>query len=645
MALGHPKGLFPLFFIEMWERLAFYTMLAILLLYTTDMERGGLGMPPVEGNQIYGMYLAFVYFTPFIGGLIADRLLGYRRAVLLGGALMAIGLFLMSTPGFAPFISGLVCLIIGNGFFKPNISVMVGNLYPDGDTRRDAGFSIFYVGINVGSFLAAFLAAGVRNEFGWLWTFRVAGFGITIGVLILLLQWKLLAKADCRPEKDPTDVGFGAIFGKILLPALVFAIIGFVLAQQYLPIDSVLRPAVCGFMAGMLPVGFFFIRLGFTAEADEKPGLLSLLPIYLAGATFFMVLHLNGSAMTQWARDNTDRTLNWTILQEALPSYYPNAGEDVPRPDPRSLAVAANAADAQMYGQQRLDLEAMDRVAGLSGIEVFEWPATQTAASLAHEEQLWFRRAARVYPTGAVTINERVDSHGATLVSIELDPEAEAIKTVAFLRRIEDATIATYVVNQTTYSSIYDGYRNRFNKDPETLPPGKFLRVINPEIYQSANAIFVVVFTPLVVFAFAWLARRKHAVTTARKIFIGLVLTTSSLLLMALAGWLSENGASKVSALWLIGFYALITAGELCLSPMSLSLITKLSPKRLLGLTMGGWFLATSFGNNFSGFFGGLQAQMAPVPFFLVLASISATVALIIYLLLPKLDAAIKRYC
>ena len=201
-----------------------------------------------------------------------------------------------------------------------------------------------------------------------------------------------------------------------------------------------------------------------------------------------------------------------------------------------------------MYGQQRFDLEALDRIAAVSGIEVFEWPATQTAASLTSEEQLWFRRAVKVYPTGAVTIHERVDSHGATAVSIELDPEAEAIKTVAFLRRTEDATIATYVVNQTTFTSIYDGYTQKYGREPVALPPGKFLRVINPEIYQSANAIFVVVFTPLVVFAFAWLARRNHTVTTARKIFIGLMLTTSSLLLMALAGWLSDSGYSPLAA-------------------------------------------------------------------------------------------------
>ncbi len=643
MALGHPKGLFPLFFTEMWERLAFYTMLGILLLYTTDIERGGLGLPAAEGNEIYGLYLAFVYFTPFIGGMVADRFLGYRRAVFVGGVLMASGLFLMSTPGYGPFTAGLGLVIIGNGFFKPNISVMVGNLYQPGDPKRDAGFNIFYMGINIGAFAANLLAASVRNELGWLWTFRVAGFGICTGLIILLLNWKLLERADRKPERNPDDASFGMIVRNILLPAFGVGILGYFLARAYLPPSIPVRPAVAGFLAGMIPVIIFFVRLGLTAKEDEKPGLLALLPIYVAGGTFFMVLHLNGSAMTQWARDYTDRRADLVpaaMQQEAFPQYYLNAGEETPRPDPRSLLVVDDPKVARMYGVQRMDEAAV-------GTALDADPtvrAVEVDGEGGGEPERVSARATAVYRNGVVEVLEGVDSHGAPQMTVEVPDGARPIREVAFVRSVEGTEIGLFVVDSRAFEEIYDGYYERYGHEPETLPPGEFLRVANSELYQSFNPLFVIAFTPLVVAFFQFLVSRGRGVSTARKVFYGLVLTTLSLLLMVVAGLFSDGGSVKVSALWLIGFYAIVTIGELCLSPMGLSLVTKLSPKRLVGLTMGGWFLATAFGNNFSGFFGGIQHLMSPVAFFAVLAGLAALAALFIYLLLPRLDAAIQKY-
>ena len=160
---GHPVGLFILFFTEMWERLGFYLMLGILFLYITDSERGGLGFSTSLAGEIYGTYMAFVYFPPFIGGMLADRLLGHRRSVLIGGLLLAAGYFALGIRSWPTFYAGLALLCFGNGFFKPNISAMVGNLYKADDPRRDAGFNIFYMGINIGATFAAILAAPLRN--------------------------------------------------------------------------------------------------------------------------------------------------------------------------------------------------------------------------------------------------------------------------------------------------------------------------------------------------------------------------------------------------------------------------------------------------------------------------------------------------
>ena len=342
MALGHPKGLFPLFFTEMWERLAFYTIVGILLLYATDVERGGLGLPASRGNEIYGLYLAFVYFTPFLGGMIADRFLGYRRAVFLGGLLMAGGLFLMGTPGFLPFTLGLVALIIGNGFFKPNISVMVGNLYEPGDHRRDAGFQHLLHGHQHRRLPGDVVRGAGRAQPVWL-AVDVSRGGVRLDCVAAAFCWRP-GKCWPRPTELPSAIRRTPVSGRCSSRSSCrrswSARAGYFLAKAYLPPSIPLRPAVCGFLAGMIPVIIFFVRLGLTAREEEKPGLLSLLPIYIAGGAFFMILHLNGSAMTQWARDDTDRRvqgsntfiqiLNPWAKQDALPNYYRNADETTP---------------------------------------------------------------------------------------------------------------------------------------------------------------------------------------------------------------------------------------------------------------------------------------------------------------------------
>ena len=647
MAFGHPKGLFPLFFTEMWERLAFYTMVGILLLYTTDTERGGLGLPASQGNEIYGLYLAFVYFTPFLGGMIADRFLGYRRAVAVGGLLMGGGLLLMGVSGFTFFVLGLVGLVVGNGFFKPNISVMVGNLYEPGDPKRDSGFNIFYMGINIGALAATLIVAPLfRNEFGWLWTFRAAGIGVLIAVLILITQWRVLARADRQPsaEGGAKDSALGKIVLVIVL-FFAFGAVGYLIAEA--AGMELVRPSDFGFLIGSIPVILFFVWLGLSADKKERPGLLALLPIYVAGGAFFMILHLNGSAMTQWARDETDRRAEQGpaavltsvlpfIEQDALPSYYVNAAPDVPRPNPKSLLVVDSEKLARMYGQKRMDERAVERIDAMEGVDVEEVDMGSPPN--------WKSRATDVYETGEVEVEETTGAHGEKVVSVSVEEGADPVREVVFLGSPSGEQVPLFLVSQDLFQRLYDDYESRYGEPPELLPEGRYLSVINPEVYQSWNPFFVIVLTPLVVGFFQWRVRKGKPIPTAHKLLYGMVLTTIALLFMSLAGLFTDGGIIKVSSLWLMSFYMIITIGELCLSPMGLSLVTKLTPARLVGLTMGGWFLATAIGNKFSGFFGGVQGLMDPKFFFLALAGLAALVALFILLVLPKLDKTIKSY-
>ncbi|AUI85620.1 dipeptide/tripeptide permease [Vibrio azureus] len=192
---GHPRGLFLLFGTELWERFSYYAMRAILVLYLTDTTmNGGLGWTTKDALDLYGTYTGLVYITPLIGGYLADNFLGQRRAILIGGALMALGQFTLAMPAESlglsslsslnTFYLGLAFIIAGNGLFKPNISTMVGDLYQEGDNRRDGAFTIFYMGINLGALIAGVVAGSVTNEFGWKAGFIAAGIGMVISLVM-----------------------------------------------------------------------------------------------------------------------------------------------------------------------------------------------------------------------------------------------------------------------------------------------------------------------------------------------------------------------------------------------------------------------------------------------------------------------------
>ncbi|NMO20800.1 peptide MFS transporter [Pyxidicoccus fallax] len=203
---GHPRGLYLLFFTEMWERMSYYGMRGLLVLFLTSKINGGFGWSTSDALSLYGTYTGLVYLTPIVGGFIADRYIGQRKAVVLGGTLMMIGHLLLALPTVAMFYAGLGFLIIGNGFFKPNISTMVGGLYAPGDGRRDSAFTIFYMGINLGAVLGNFICGTLGERVGWHWGFGAAGVGMFLGLVAFLsLQKKLLGPVGLSPVKPAAN--------------------------------------------------------------------------------------------------------------------------------------------------------------------------------------------------------------------------------------------------------------------------------------------------------------------------------------------------------------------------------------------------------------------------------------------------------
>jgi len=623
----------------MWERLAFYLMLGILILYSVDNERGGLGLSISQATEIYGCYMAFVYFTPFLGGMIADRYLGFRRAVALGGFLMAAGFFSLGVRSLPTFYAGLVLVCVGNGFFKPNISAMVGNLYKPGDPRRDAGFNIFYMGINIGASISALLAAPLRN----LWDFNVAfigaGVGLLIGVSILLFYWKTLASADIRSKPDPEDVGLGKIALVILLPAALFAAIGYFVGDYFDTIRDSIGAVTFAFLVGMVPIVAYFVMLVIKAGPEEKPGLAALLPVYVAGGAFFMILHLSGGLMTFFTEHNTSREGEWvpaflqeSYCQKAMPSYYKNAAQEVPRPTEETLLKVKQNLES-MFGAKRISEGGLHQLSqDFPEVRIIDVDTDPDAIPSS-----WDFLTCKVYPDEQVKVKEEKDAHGVTTVTVSVEPEtAQPLRKVVLMQETEGQSFPVLLVTEETFEKTYQ------KASTSRMARGKFLGLVNAELIVGLiNPVFVVLLTPLVMAFFAWRLSRNRGVSTARKIFYGMLITTVSLAIMAWGAYVGEDGESKVSVMWLVYYYLIITVGELCLSPMGLSLVTKLSPKRFVGLMMGGWFLSVAIGNKLSGFISGLPATTL---MFLILAGAIFLVAVFLFLLLPRLDTAIKKY-
>jgi dipeptide/tripeptide permease len=461
--------------------------------------------------------------------------------------------------------------------------------------------------------------------------FRAAAIGLILGCTILLLCWKRLAAADREPGTRAGDTPLGEIVLKIFLPAGAFGAVGFFAAARLLPPDFPVGPIMCAFLAGMIPVLFFFVRLAQTAAPEERPGLAALLPVFVAGATFFMILHLNSTALATWAKQDTERhTPNpWTLFpgtgQPAAPDYYANAGPEVPRPDERTLVVVGER-EARLFDGRRIAESMLGALVGAApGLRAAEVGADRvTPATL------------RVFRDADLRVEEASAEHA---LRVTVEPAAEPLRHVELVRDIEGRPVAVQLVTQRVHDAVYARAAGNAR-----LAPGTALTTTNPEMFTQANAFFVVALTPLVVAFFQWRVHRGRAVSTPRKIVWGLSATSASMVVMVVAGALTNGGSIKVSWVWLVTAYAIVTLGELCLSPMGLSLVTKLSPPRLVGLMMGGWFVATAFGNKLSGFLGGIQARLDPLWFFLLLAVVVAAVAAGIRLAVPRMEAALARY-
>ncbi len=500
---GHPIGLFVLFFTELWERFSFYSMRGILTLYTAGVVLAAMARSEAgsQADQIYGAYLGFVYSTTFVGGMLADRLLGQRRAIYIGGTLMALAQFTLAghallVRGGTPvetlnwmFFLGLGLLSCGNGFFKPNISTIVGTLYRQGDARRDVAFTIFYMGINIGAFLASF-SAGIAQKWGWHLGFLLAGCGMVLGQLIFTFGLKTLEGRGLPP---PGARLFGE--GRFAVPNALVLLVG---------------------------VGLFIPLAGWLIS---HPQWVQDVALWIASPIV---------AYLAWeAARGTDG------VSEAAPSLTGMAA---------LTAIGGMAAVATgLYGE-KLSLPSW----------VWIVPALAAAAGLLRlvVQASRFQEGGRmivilVLCTFSMMFWGFFELAGSTITRFTED----AVDRVVFGYKLEAAFLANFV-----------------------------------------NPLLIILLSIPVAGLWVWLDRRRVEPSSPFKFVMGLGFLSLGFFMLYL-GAQQAISTGKSAMIWLVLGFFFHTTGELCLSPVGLSTITKLSPARLVGMFMGVWFLSSALGN------------------------------------------------
>lgn len=533
--LNHPAGLFILFFTEMWERFSYYGMRALLVLFlVTAIDGGGWGWSRENAAWLYGIYTGLVYFTPVIGGWIADRFTGFKAAVVLGALLMTLGHASLALETVFSFYLGLVLLILGNGLFKPNISSMVGGLYKD-ESKKDGAYTIFYMGINAGAFLGIMLCGYVGETVGWPFGFGLAGVFMFFGLLQFYFAQKVFNEIGSKPKRRTFDVidiqnDLRTERPKEIIP-------GFDEKASEAEIDNKLKDATAKEKLSVLEE--LRTRMRNKVEYDRLlvVGIFALFVI-----VFWWAFEQAGSSMTIFAKDYTQRILT--------------------------------GSSATIYIWANFCLTVVPVI-------VVTWVLS-----------LLFKQTFKTIPLSNIFL-------GLSFVLI------------------------WGIVIWKVYSE--------FSSADQIEVPASWFGIL--------NSFFIITLAPL--FSKIW--ETKYNPSGPVKFALGLIFAGIGFAFLAYGAMGIEAGASTaaVSMFWLIAAYFFHTVGEICLSPVGLSYVSKLTPKRLLGIMFGVWFLSSFFANIIGGWtastIDAMNQSIGLSGFFLVFTAIPIGAGLIMLLITPFL--------
>ncbi len=560
--LGHPAGLFVLFFTEMWERFSYYGMRALLVLFlTSSLMDGGWGWPREHALALYGTYTAMVYLTPILGGLIADQLIGYKKAILIGAFLMTLGHASMAieTPLF--LYLGLTLLIIGNGFFKPNMTSIISHMYKDKPEKKDGAFTIYYMGVNAGAFLGIMLCGyiGEHPDWGWNWGFGLAGIFMFFGMLQFNFIQSIFGKVGDKPVKTKNKEVKVKSEDKL---------------NHFTLLDKIL--------ISLTTIG------GLSWIINDPVSIIG-------GFTFFPfeVMGLSGD--------------NFVILT--------------------SLALLLFTIISRTIRYEQVVRNRMIAVTIFAFFTIFFWASFEQAGG---SMTIFANDYTNRLLTGNSALTFKIFNTLLTLIPLGI---ITRVLILLFKQTFKNYALSNLILSTSfiiIWAIVIWMLVGLFNQ-PETEVAASWFGIL--------NSFFIIAFAPL--FSKFW--ESKYNPSASAKYGLGLVLLGIGFGALAYGSASIPQGATvaKVSMVWLILAYLFHTLGELCLSPVGLSYVSKLVPGRMIAFMFGVWYLAIAIGNKTAGKMGGMIDKITGEydlsTFFLIFTIVPILFGVIITLLHPMM--------
>lgn len=564
--MGHPTGLFVLFFTEMWERFSYYGMRAILVIFLTGMVAGenpGWGWDKSAALSLLGTYAMFVYLTPIIGGWLADNKIGYRMAVVIGALLMTLGHASMAIETPTALYIGITFLIIGNGFFKPNMTSIISKMYEGHDDKKDGAYNIFYMGVNAGAFLGIMLCGWIGENISWSFGFGLAGIFMLLGMIQFYFAQPLFGEIGAKPSKEEIaeksaskDTYKGVKLNKFLIGDIVLIVIFIVSALIFIINDPLVK------------IGNIDI-LNFTIAGMPE----SLFFALLAGITFIIVLIIR---IPRYEKITRDRMIAFTVFCIFTVFFW--------------AAFEQAAGSLPLYTR-----DFTNRVLEGNAASVFKIVDALVT----------------VVPIGVITY-VLVSLFKKTFKQISL---SNIVLAISFI-----------IVWALVIFKLYVNFSTEAKEVEITW-------------FAILNSLFIIIFAPL--FTKWW--DSKYNPPAAMKYGLGLIIMAIGFGFLAFATRDVPLGAktAQLGMIWLVLAYLFHTLGELCLSPMGLSYLSKLIPARMLGFMFGVYYLAIAIGNKIAHYVGGdidkITEESGLSYFFLIFTIVPIVLGLISFALHPVL--------